>query len=81
MSDYHMFQCDRCGHTQKALILPKAWAHIVVQIEVARDSRTQREFDLCTSCYSSLDSMIRKPELEFIDTSIYERTLKDKAHV
>ena len=76
MSDYHVFECERCRSAIKAGCggdIPKSWSRLQVQFDPQAYSFSTKTIDLCGSCYTLVERLMRNITIELIDVSRYER--------
>jgi hypothetical protein len=77
--NYHIFECDRCHLTSKEDCQspgPKNWARIEVEFLCGEYGSKKGSLQLCLSCYSLVENLVRYKRIELIDTEIYRRALK-----
>ena len=66
MSDYHIFECDRCGQTKKGTDLPQYWAIISVEDlnRTATNDGGKYSKNFCSNCMNIVrQTMDRAPEV------------------
>lgn len=63
MSNYHTYECDRCGRKERVAEFPKFWAAVRIN-DTNRSSSPITDADLCNRCIKEVyEAISRIPEV------------------